>query len=196
MRVKCVQARDFRRILQPYELWAAAYPKNTFRFRPKKGPNVLHLDGTLIKWLCWMLLPDFTSPAWPGWHTGPGCWATMLHIHRQKCASLRSCHALPPFSATCKTNCAANFTTNCSTSTKSPWERSKSWALPPHREPTPQRWMFGSHWAPTRLPVCVFTWNQRWKIALTYKFALDARARRWTTDSEWKFPVCQHQSHK
>lgn len=29
-------------------------------------------------------------------------------------------HALPPFSATCKTNRAANFTTNYSTSTRSP----------------------------------------------------------------------------
>lgn len=46
-------------------------------------------------------------------------------------------HALPSFSATCKTNCAGNFTTNYPVSAKSPQERRKSKpciSLPPQAQ--------------------------------------------------------------
>lgn len=38
-----------------YELWAAAYPETLLGLdqkKKKKGPNFLHLNATLIKWLC------------------------------------------------------------------------------------------------------------------------------------------------
>lgn len=56
--------------------------------------------------------------------------------HRQQFASLVPYHALLSFSATCKTNCAGNFTTNYSVSAKSPGSigNQKPGSPCPHRQ--------------------------------------------------------------